>query len=434
MFPATDIFIALAFLLVFAGFINKFKCLQLQGLRSWLTVALLGLKFIAGLALWYIYTFHYTDVRNNDAHKFFSDAVVLQQIRTENSEAFTHFMIGSPTAEEQEQYGGRLLNWERNFDEAPVNENRTAIRLNALFLFITGKSYFAHIAIFCFLSLAGFVWMVNSIFKNVAPQNKLLAYLVLLLPSVLFWNSGVMKEPVLIFGLGLFIAGLTRLAPSPVKGGALLVTGMLVLLSIKFYVLLCLLPAALAYLLFTAKGAPVFNLLKYGCIYLLVFIGAFSLSGISRFNLPQMLVNKQEHAIKEAGYFNAGSRIAIPVITAQAGSIVKVIPTAVFNTLMRPLPTEGKNALMQMNALENLLVLLLLCYCIWVYRAGNAANLWLFLLVGSLSYFALIGICTPVIGNLVRYKAPLLPIFLFAFILTAQLPSLPQKFQRLFYA
>ncbi len=423
-------------MMVFTGLVYKIKGLQIQGLKPRFTALLYLVKCCAGLLVWYVYTFHYTDVRNNDAHKFFSDALVLQQIRAENSTAFAHLMLGTSTPRENDLYAVRMLNWERNFDEAPVNENRTVIRLNALLLFFTGKSYFAHIAIMCFLSLIGFIWMVNSLFRRASPQQIILAFLCLLFPSILFWTSGVMKEPVLIFGLGLFMYGLTLTPTKGIKGSLLLFAGMLVLLSIKFYVLLCLLPAAFAFLLFHHNQQAGFNLLKYSAIYLLLLVFAFSLQHFSRFNLPQMLANKQEHAIKEASYFNAGSRIEIPRINADALSILKTVPAAIVNAITRPWPTEGKNALMLLTALENLGVLLLLFYCGWTSlgRQYEATNQWLFLLTAAFSYFALIGICTPVLGNLVRYKAPLLPLLLFAFVLRAKLPALPEKITRYIYA
>ncbi|HRG90912.1 MAG TPA: hypothetical protein PLW44_17945, partial [Chitinophagales bacterium] len=52
------------------------------------------------------------------------------------------------------------------------------------------------------------------------------------------------------------------------------------------------------------------------------------------------------------------------------------------------------------------------------------ANLVLFLLTFSLAYFALIGMCTPVLGNLTRYRAPLLPVFLLAFVINVQAPAI----------
>lgn len=424
--------LALFYLLVSTVLIYRFRLLQIHGLKKWLSIFLFVCKCLAGIGLWYVYTYHYTDTRNNDAHKFFNDALVLQQIRIENKDAFNHLMFGTERIDEQEKYNSRLLNWERNFDEAPINENRTAIRFNALLMFITAKSYFAHIIILCFLSYAGLVWMVNTIFSSAANENRLLAYLVMLLPSVLFWNSGVMKEPILVFGLGIFVAALTGLNSAPLKNGLLLLIGCLILLSIKFYVLLCLAPAALAYIVFNNKLSPIFQPIKYVVVYLLLLAIAFNLQHISRYDLPQMLANKQEHAIKEAAYFNAGSRINIPVITSDAASIISAAPIAVFNTLMRPFVTEGKNALMLISALENLLVLILVLFCIRHYRAykQQQLNLLLFLLAATVGYFALIGICTPVIGNLVRYKAPLLPLFQFAFILATQVPLLPAKLQR----
>ena len=54
-------------------------------------------------------------------------------------------------------------------------------------------------------------------------------------------------------------------------------------------------------------------------------------------------------------------------------------------------------------------------------------NLFLFLFNFSLLYFALVGMATPVLGNLVRYKAPVLPFFLYAFSVLVKPEKLPHQ-------
>ena len=75
--------------------------------------------------------------------------------------------------------------------------------------------------------------------------------------------------------------------------------------------------------------------------------------------------------------------------------------------------------MMLASAMENLLVLLFIVFCLLNtdFKDFKYLNIVLMLLYFSLAYFALIGICTPVLGNLVRYRAPVLPFFLFALIL-----------------
>ena len=82
--------------------------------------------------------------------------------------------------------------------------------------------------------------------------------------------------------------------------------------------------------------------------------------------------------------------------------------------------------MMLASAAENLLVVLLLVVLLWHTNRQQMQhlNLVLFLLTFALAYFALIGMCTPVLGNLTRYRAPLLPVFLLAFVINVQAPAI----------
>jgi hypothetical protein len=72
-----------------------------------------------------------------------------------------------------------------------------------------------------------------------------------------------------------------------------------------------------------------------------------------------------------------------------------------------------------LSALENIVFLLFIGLALYYSEWKNTPhkNLFFFLLFFSLQYFALIGLLTPVIGNLVRYRVLVLPLFLFAFLL-----------------
>ncbi len=171
-------------------------------------------------------------------------------------------------------------------------------------------------------------------------------------------------------------------------------------------------------------------LAKYVVVNIVLLVAAFNVQHIvPRINAMQMLSNKQYHSVKEAIYFKAGSRIDIPAIEPNAISIISTAPVAIWNSLTRPYLWESKNPMMLASALENLMVfgVILLSLIFFMRTNVKHLNLILFLLISSLTYFALIGMCTPVLGNLVRYKAPLLPLFLLAFIILADEKKLTAK-------
>ena len=321
--------------------------------------------------------------------------------------------------ESNSDYTVEMENWNRNFDEAPFNENHTIIKLNALLMFVSFKTYFVHILFFCFFSLIGWVLLTNSILSFADAKNSILALPILFLPSVLFWTSGVLKEPLLVLGLGLLISAIVNRQLSIVNL-AKLICGVLIILFTKFFVLACLLPALVAYFLFKKNENQIFIVAKYAMVTILLLLVAFNIHYlIPKINLQQMLVNKQTHSVKEAEYFKAGSRIEIPELKDNALSILETSTVGLWNTLFRPYINETKNVMMLMSAIENFIVITFLIMFVTTtgWRHPINLNLFLFLISFSIAYFALIGMCTPVLGNLVRYKTPLLPLFMFAFII-----------------
>ena len=53
------------------------------------------LKIGSGIALWYIYTYHYSDTRVNDIHKYFNDGKQLAAIFKNNLSDFLSVIKGS---------------------------------------------------------------------------------------------------------------------------------------------------------------------------------------------------------------------------------------------------------------------------------------------------------------------------------------------------
>ncbi len=423
-----EILLTLFYLFFFNFLLYRFKKFQFKNFKPLVTHLLFNLKFAVGIFIWVIYTFYYKDVQNNDVHKFYNDAFILNRAATEQPMVFAELMAGKEN-DATLPYLEEMKNWKRNFDEAPFNENHTIIKLNALLMFVSFKTYFVHILFFCFISIIGWVLLSNSILSFADARNSILALPVLFLPSVLFWTSGVMKEPLLVLGLGLIISALlaTRhLALTIVE----ILCGAIIILFTKFFVLACLFPALVAFLIFKNNKSAQFVWLKYAVVNLVLLFGTLNIHYIvPRINLQQMLVNKQTNSVKEAVYFKAGSRIEIPAIEASAVSVLKVAPLGIWNTLVRPYITESKNVMMLASAAENffLIPFLIGCIAFMQWKQNDNLNLFLFLVTFSLAYFALVGMCTPVLGNLVRYRTPLLPLFMFAFIIRTVPPLLPNK-------
>ncbi|MCS6933860.1 MAG: hypothetical protein NZM35_01740 [Chitinophagales bacterium] len=397
---------------------------QLLKFRVWISLLLFNLKFISGVCLWWIYTFYYTKTEFNDVHKFYRDALILYEAASENPKVFLHLMIADNSTAfsnpEYRYYLNRMRNWFRNFDEAPVNENRIVIRSHALLMFLSGKTYLVHVLWMCFISYLGWLLFLTPISKSATPSQNVFLLASMLMPSVLAWSSAVLKEPYLVLGMGLLINGMLSYGNSGIKLFKIL-SGFLLLLYVKFYVLACIAPAALAYSLFPKISKPLLVMSKYITVIAVTFFILIVMAKYSKYDLFKILANKQEHAIREAVYFEAKSIIKIKEIHG-AEDVLMAAPVGLWNAFTRPYLWESKKIIVWVSAIETFFILLFslwLLYQIYM-RQHKPDNTVIFLITVSLCYFTLIGISTPVLGNLVRYRSVMLPVWISALVIWAQ--------------
>ena len=86
-----------------------------------------------------------------------------------------------------------------------LNDNRTPTRLNAIIMLFSFGYYSVHaltMLIMSFIGQLAFYKAFKSFFKG---KEIILALIIFISPSVLFWSSGVLKEPIALFLMGIFI-------------------------------------------------------------------------------------------------------------------------------------------------------------------------------------------------------------------------------------
>ena len=402
---------------VLAWLTYRLAFFRLEELPRWTAPALFATKIFFGFALWAVYTFYYTERVNSDIYKFYDDAHYIHQAWGENRPAFICLMTGSEDSALIGPYTSQMKNWERNFNKAvPFNENRFMIRLNAAMMLLSGENIHVHTILFCFLSFIGCILLLK-LFQSFLPAGKKKwALVTVLFPSFLFWTSGGLKESLIILGLGLLLYGFLLLRERGIVAVVSLLLGIGFLLMTKYFLLICMLPAFAGYYLFIHRNSATQVLLKYAGVILLTLIVLQLIAPIDkRTNFARIIAKKQKYAIGEAQYMKAGSYSAVPVVDSTIISVVTALPTGLWNTMMKPYLWRSRNPVMLLSAAENLLVILLLILA-FIYRDRKRAydySILLFMILSVLLYFSIIGIMTPVLGNLVRYKVVLMPLLLF---------------------
>ena len=188
---------------------------------------------------------------------------------------------------------------------------------------------------------------------------------------------------------------------------------MFCLLNIKSYVFFAICPGLIAYILVKKSGS--YALLKFTAIHLCYLFGLYFISvTFTHHPLPELLQSKQHEFYKLAELEHAKSVIRLPLLNPELSSILLNAPNAFLVTLFRPHLFESYNSMMLLSALENALITILILiniYFLFTTKQKHFINspLLLVSLFFVVITFCLIGLVTPVLGAVVRYKVAALP-------------------------
>ncbi|HEX2616007.1 MAG TPA: hypothetical protein VHL57_00620 [Flavobacteriales bacterium] len=424
--------LAAGYTALFLFLIRRWGFFAARGLSRRSIGLLFLLKIAAGTVLWYIYTYHYPDRATADIYKYFDDGNIMFGALPDHPGDYLRMLFGvDNTAKHMDtDYYMVMNNWYRQYEGNLYNDAHTMIRFNALVRLFSFGVYHVHTVFACFLGLIGLVGLYRAFVPYLAGAERALAVGVFLLPSVLFWGSGVIKEALLFFALGVFVLHVFRSinGRQSVLGLFALVLSVALLAVLKFYVVLSLAPGLIAYTWCRRTGDRR-TWMKFGLVYVVAVLFALTSSRIiPGFDVLETLWVKQKDFVGVATATGSGSYIPPPPLEPEPWSFIKQIPHALYMTFLSPLVTWRSGALGIVSAAENVLLLLACAFTLVRPRHRRDMDLPLILFcVGYCLVLALIiGWTTPVVGALVRYRVPLLPFGCIALLLMAD----PRKWPR----
>ncbi len=409
-----QISVFLAFLMVFIYLIKRLRFFQLDGIKPALLIGAFLLKVIVGTGLWALYTYYYTDRANADIYKYFDDGYYLFiQLKSKPLLALQWF-FGFENQEITEILKG-TMNWSREYNFGVLNDNRTMIRFNFLINYLSFGFIHLHTLFINFLSFVGLVAMYKVVERQLTLPKSALLFALFLIPSTLLWGSGILKEGFLLFSLGIFVYGFFNwLDEFSIKNNLLLFIGIGLMLIIKPYVFLSLIPVVIAAIL--TKRLKLKPLFVYLGVVLIGFATIVAVQLLGIFDLFDLLQQKQTAFYNVAMLNEAGSIISAPSIQTPLEALI-AIPEVLTTVLFRPFITEISGIFYLLAAAENLLLLLSLLVMLFFFKRPQkkAINFIYFALFFTLILGTLIGWTTPILGAVVRYKVPFLP-FIFSLI------------------
>jgi hypothetical protein len=388
-------------------FVWKISFFKTAKLPLWSANLILAAKIVGGIALFFIYSKHYGNRETADVFKFFDDAKTIHSIIHENREAGLKILFGF-TDESTAKYETYMCSWQRMMNDSLINENRLIIRLNAFFLFFTFGNYFLHILIFSFLSFLGSWFLILALSDYLSGRNAKIFLLILLLPSITLWTSGLLKESLLNFAIGLVIWEYLK-NPKRLLALFAIILGSFILLFTRTIFGLIFLLSFFSFLLVVKQQCNKKILLRFFTVFAAVLLIAVALSQLNeRFNYFKIIAQKQELLYREASHYRASSLVDVPRVSEQPLSLVSNFPLGFAYGLIQPTPFQAEsNKLILLSGIENMFVLMLMLFLLTQMKKpeGKRAQIFWLLISAAVIYLSFIGLLIPVLGNLVRYKA-----------------------------
>lgn len=411
------ILLTLAYGLLFLAIIQRWRFFADSGLPVRFIQGVFLLKIAFGLGLWWIYTYHYSYRDTSDAFRYFDNAMVIFSSLGENPMHYIRLMTGVGLDHpDLACYFEAMNGWSKSYNYGILNDNPTIIRINALIALFSQGAYHVHTVFMCFFSLTGLTALYRAFSLECTERRWAFAIAVFLIPSMLFWASGVLKEAPLTLFMGLFVLAVLRLKKDwkDMRWWFLLVAAFAGMLFLKMYVLVALMPSVLI-----AKAAALTGTRRLG-LKAAVMIGFSALLALNAGyffrggDLLYVLDRKQTDFYNVAEMQQAGSVIEIPEVS-DVPTFVLNAPVSLYNTYFRPDLTEVDGAFYFALACENtvILALLVLAIVFWKWDRKGAFLRW-FCLCFVVVYGLIVGSTVPILGAIVRYKIPALPFLLVA--------------------
>ena len=441
--------IFIIFFIVCIYIINKNQRFKLDELPTHYIFFAFITKLISGLALWYIFTYFYPNKSISDIYKYFEDGKQFAIILKNSPSDYFNILHGDlPKSLQNLDVYHKMKFWVKPNSYGIYNDNQTIIILSSFLNLITHNNL---ILTTLYTSTISF-FATFVLFKTLVSfleWKKLFFFILFLLPSIALWTSGLLKETIIFCSLTIVIYfGKKLIYKTEIKNIVGCCIGCFALLISKTYLFGFILPSIVCVIIIRILNIHAIKLFftsSYVILFLLFIGWSLTHNPIvynyknkteiekrkeydrinqisytnnvlgNNYNLLEMLRFKQADYKFEARIAHAKSLIPTKKIDGQLTNFFACLPYGISNGFSRPHIFEINSLLTCYPAIENLLFLLLLALTVIFPRKLTPNQQLLIFAFGTFIVitYVFLGLLVPVLGNLIRYKAPLLPLLYF---------------------
>jgi len=378
------------------------------------------IKVFGSVAFALIFVYYY---KFGDSFEYWKGAVMLSKAFLESPSDYFELLFH----ESSTNFPGHLRQYTDSLAYSDTAEEWFMVKLISPLALISFNSYLVINLLMSIVSFWG-GWKLFKVFSNILPKHKNLAfYTVFLIPSMVFWGSGLMKDTLTLSGINYLIYVLYfSLINQQFKPIYLFwaIVWFYITFTLKSYIILAFLPSILLTLFFSYKSKIISPIIRFVSvpIILIVFIsiGFVSLKSLSesseKYSAEQLEWKVKGfhswHTSLGGSAYNLGNVEYTPI------GVIKKIPAALNVTFFRPYIWEARNPVVMLGAIESTILLVLFIVVLFKTKLKPLSYLKNQHLLKALILYILIfgfavGFTSYNFGALGRYKMPVMSLFVF---------------------
>ena len=392
------------YLALFAWLVTKVRFFRISGLSKPQLIIVFLLKVMVGIFYGWIGLYYGGLAQMVDTWSFHSYSIQEYQLLYDDPREYVTNLFKDPYEGGFSKFFGSIDSYWNDL------KGGVLIKILSIFNILSLGNYYVNVIFFSFITLFGPI-AIYRVMKDVFPSRHLVVLLAtFLVPSFLYWTSGIHKEGLIFIGISFVIYSIyfgTKEKKFGFTRILLLVSGLLIMLVLRNFIIVIIIPAIMAWLL--ANRWPKYGLTIFAALYLLFGIFFFSARHIDPdLDFPQAVVTKQQEFIKLKG---GSSSFPIKKLEPTVISFLKNTPQAINLSSIRPYPSDVKHILSLAAAIEVcLLFLMFFLFLFWRKNGPQSKNLIYFCVFFSLSLLLAIGFSVNNLGAIVRYRSVIMPL------------------------
>ncbi|MBC7949245.1 MAG: hypothetical protein H7Y42_15270 [Chitinophagaceae bacterium] len=395
------------YLVLFAWLVTKVKFFTRSGLNSSQLIILFLLKVMAGIFYGWMGLYYGNLAQMVDTWAYHHYGIAEYQLLWVDPWAYLTNLFHDPYPGGVDKFFGSTMSYWNDL------KGNIFVKFLSMLNILSFGHYYVNVIAFSFISLFGPIALYR-VMIDIFPGKKLIILLAIFLtPSFIYWTSGLYKEGLIFTAISIVIYNLyfgwkeKRYTFGRWFG---IVAGLFMLLVMRNYLMVLILPAVLAWLIAS----------RWRRYALGIFTGVYLACGIlfftARYILPSLDFPKAVVAKQQAFLQLQGGASAIPIkeLEPTAQSFFKNTPQAVTLSFLRPFPGDVRHLLSLAASIEiNLLICLFILFMFFRKKTNPLARMPIYLcLFLSVSVMLAIGFSVNNLGAIVRYRSIVLPLMI----------------------